>query len=188
MINVYKIVRYRQIEKCMPYSEFFQSEQIFPTVFVQIFEKVIWEHCSGHAHLEECVCSACSWRRSAKLCSRAAVECWFWYARIAKCLPKQFQHFWLRITEFPIKFNRIPLFFQNIWQFFVQLTFSNLNAKHDKITDTQRISFVFVMNDGECTTLSPHTELGGIECCQLCVREVTESFLIILRIIIGDKS
>ncbi len=26
-------------------TEFFQSVRIFPTVFVRIFEKVIWEHC-----------------------------------------------------------------------------------------------------------------------------------------------
>ncbi len=60
MINVYKIVRYSQINvylisivftkffDLIPMSkkstEFFQFVRIFPAVFAQIFGKVIWEH------------------------------------------------------------------------------------------------------------------------------------------------
>ncbi len=69
MINVYKIVRYSQIEKFMPSivltksfnlipmlkksTEFFQSLRIFSAVFVQIFEKVIWEHWLLHTYFNK---------------------------------------------------------------------------------------------------------------------------------------
>ncbi len=40
--------------------EFFQSVQIFPTAFVRIFDKVIWEHCIGLEKIPGVGCANCS--------------------------------------------------------------------------------------------------------------------------------